>query len=142
VTLCPTTAWGFSHTERPGLRKTRTPLKKWPGVHHCEKLLEIGRYLNKGYQVFIDTYFMSVTLVHHLHRLSAYITGTVWRNRKLLAQHFKYKFAVGQKMYCRSSPLLSCVFHEKKKKNLVILLSIHATTQEEKYGEDMVAIHR
>jgi hypothetical protein len=47
------------------------------------RLLEIGGYLNEGYHVFIDSYFMSVPLVRHLHQLSTYITGTVRRNRKL-----------------------------------------------------------
>jgi hypothetical protein len=35
-------------------------------------------------------------------------------------------------MYCRSGPLLVCVFHKKKsQKNPVILLSSQATAQEE-----------
>jgi hypothetical protein len=46
-----------------------------------KKLLETGGYLNKG---FINSYFMSVPLVRHLHQLSTYITGIVRRNRKLL----------------------------------------------------------
>jgi hypothetical protein len=96
-------------------------------------LPEIGGYLNKGYHVFIDNYFMSVPLVCHLHQLSTYITGTVRRNKKLLAQQLKNKSAVGQKMYCKSGPLLTYVFHESKsqKKNSVILLSNHATSQEQ-----------
>jgi hypothetical protein len=55
--------------------------KKWPGVHHHEKLLKISGYLNKGYHIFIDNYFMSVSLVCHFDQLSTYITGTVRRNR-------------------------------------------------------------
>jgi hypothetical protein len=60
-----------------------------------KKLLETGGYLNKGYHVFIDNYFMSVPSVHHLHQLSTYITVTVRRNRKLVSQQFKNKSAVG-----------------------------------------------
>jgi hypothetical protein len=96
------------------------------------KLLLIGGYLNKGYHVFVDNCFMSVPFVRHLHQLSTYINGTVRRNRKLLPQQFKDKFAVGHKMYCRSGPLLACVFCEKKlQRNPVSLPSSHTTAQEE-----------
>jgi hypothetical protein len=75
---------------------------------------------------------MSVPLVHYLHQLSTYITVPVRRNRKILRLQFKNKFSVGQKMYCRSGPLLACVFCEKKsQKNPFILLSSYATAQEE-----------
>jgi hypothetical protein len=33
----------------------------------AKKLLMIGGYVNKGYHVFINSYFMSVPLVCHLH---------------------------------------------------------------------------
>lgn len=102
------------------------------GYTVVKKLFEIGGYLNKGYHIFVDNYFMSVPLVRHLHQLRTYITGTVRRNRKHLPQQFKNKFAVGQKMYFRSGPLLACAFREKKsQKNPVILLSSHAAAQEE-----------
>jgi hypothetical protein len=52
-----------------------TPLQK--------NLLEIGGYLKKGYHVFVDNYFMCVSIVCNLHKLSNYITGTVRRNMKL-----------------------------------------------------------
>jgi hypothetical protein len=53
------------------------------GYTTVKKLLEIGRYLNKGYHGFVDNYFMSVPFVHHLHQLSTYITVTVTKNRKI-----------------------------------------------------------
>jgi hypothetical protein len=53
-------------------------------------------------------------------------------NRKLLPQQFKNKFAVEQKMHCRFGPLLAYVFCKKKSQKCpVILLSGHATAQEE-----------
>jgi hypothetical protein len=120
--------------------------KNWPAVYRHEKLLEIGGYLSKGYHVFVDSYFMSVALVHHLHQLSTYITGTLRRNRKLLPQQFKnkFKFAFEQKMYCRSVPLLSYVFCEKKSQKKILLFFSPATPQptKRKYVEDMVAIHK
>jgi hypothetical protein len=109
-----------------------------------EKLLEIGGYLNKGYNVFVDIGFMSVPLVRCLHQLSTYMTGTVRRNRKLLPQQFKNKLAVGQKMYCRSSPLLVCVFGEKKSPQKILSFFSPARSQPKKwkYGEDMMAVYK
>jgi hypothetical protein len=71
--------------------------KNGPRYTIMKKVLEIGGYLNKGYQVFVDNYFTPVPLVCHLLQLSTHITGTVRSNRKLLPQQFKNKFAVGQK---------------------------------------------
>jgi hypothetical protein len=112
------------------------------GYTIMKKLLEIGGYLNKGYSVFVSDYFMSIPLVHH-HHLSTYITGTVRRNRKLLPQQFKNKFAIGQKMYCRSGPLLTFSASRNHKQKILSFFS-PATPQpkKRKYGEDMVAIHK
>jgi hypothetical protein len=83
-----------------------------------------------------STAILCVPLARHLHQLSTYITGTVRRNRKLLPQQFKNKFAVRQKVYCRSVPLLTCFLQEEiTKKNPVILLSSHFTAQEEEVRE-------
>jgi hypothetical protein len=51
---------GVFHIERGqvSLKQGQHP-RKWPGVHRCEKLPEIGVYLNKGYHVFVNNYFMS-----------------------------------------------------------------------------------
>ncbi|XP_068081918.1 piggyBac transposable element-derived protein 4-like [Anabrus simplex] len=99
-------------------------IKHGLGYIVVKKLLVMGGYLNKGYHVFVDNYFMSVPLVRRLYPLGTYITGTVRRNRKYLPQNFKNKFSVGQKQYFRSGPMLACAFGEKKsQKNTVILLS-------------------
>jgi hypothetical protein len=78
---------GIFHIQRGQVsgRQGQHP-KERPGVHHHEKLLEIGRYLNKSYHVFVNSYFMSVPLVCHLHQLSTHITGTVRRSGKLLPE--------------------------------------------------------
>ncbi|XP_021936450.1 piggyBac transposable element-derived protein 4-like [Zootermopsis nevadensis] len=102
------------------------------GYTVVKKLLGIGGYLNKGYLVFVDKFFMSVPLVHHLYQLGTYVTGTIKRNRKFLPQQFKNKFSVGQKMYFRSGRILACAFREKKcQRHPAILLSSHATVQEQ-----------
>jgi hypothetical protein len=78
---------------------------------------------------------MSVPVVRHLHQPSTYITGTVRTNRKHLSQQFKNKFAVEQKMCCRTGPLLTCVFREKKsQENPAVLLSNNAIAQDEVQG--------
>jgi hypothetical protein len=110
-----------------------------------EKLLKIGEYLDKGYHVLVDNYFISVLLFHHLHQLSTYITGTVRRNREILPQKFKNKLAVGQKMYCRSGPLLTCVLQEKKSHThtkMSFFSPAMPQPKKRKYKEDMVAIHK
>jgi hypothetical protein len=108
------------------------------------KKLLVGGYLNKCYHVFVDNYFMSVPLVCQLHQVSTYITGNVRRNKKLLPQQFKNEFAVGQKVYCRSGPLLtfSARRNHKKKEQPVIFLSRTPQLKKRKYRKDMVAIHK
>jgi hypothetical protein len=115
ATMCPTMA-GVFHIQRGQFsgRQRQHPRKNGRGYAVMKKLLEIGGYLNKGYHVFVDNYFMPVPLVHHLHLLSTYITETVRSNRNLLPQQFMNKSAGEQKMYCRSGLLIAGVFHEKK----------------------------
>ncbi|XP_023241866.1 piggyBac transposable element-derived protein 4-like [Centruroides sculpturatus] len=98
------------------------------GYSVVKKLLETGMYLNKGYHLFVDNFFMSVPLVRNLYSLGTYITGTVRRNKKYLPAPLKSsKFSVGQTSYFRSGPLLACGFREKlSQKNPVLLLSSHA----------------
>ncbi|XP_067140739.1 piggyBac transposable element-derived protein 4-like [Centruroides vittatus] len=101
------------------------------GYTVVRKLLEIGMYPNKGYHVFVDRYFMSVPLVHHLYSLQTYITGTVRRNGKMLPQQFKKKFAAGETSYFRSGPILACGFRENKSENNpVFLLSTYALARD------------
>jgi hypothetical protein len=47
-------------------------------------------------------------------------------------------------MYCRSSPLLACVFLEKKSQKKIMSFFSPAMPQPKrrKYGEDMVEIHK
>jgi hypothetical protein len=106
-----------------------------------KKLLEIEGNLNKGYHVFNDNYFMSVPLVHHFHELRTYITGNV-RNRKLLPQQFKNKFAVGKKMHCRSGPFLVRFPQKSTKKNLSLFSPATPQPKKRKNRKDIVAIHK
>jgi hypothetical protein len=59
------------------------------------------------------------------------MTGAVRRNRNRLPLKFKRKFTVGEKMYCRSGPLLVCAFWEKElQKYLISLLSSKAVAKD------------
>jgi hypothetical protein len=60
-----------------------------------------------------------------------YIIGTVRRDRKLSPQQFKNKSVVGQKMNCRSGPLLTCVFCKNKSQKILSFFS-PATSQPKK----------
>lgn len=92
------------------------------GYYVVTKLLEMGNYLNKGYHLFVDNFFMSVPIMRFLFTVSTYMTGTVRRNRKHLPPQFKKKFAVGEKMYCRSGPVLACAYREKQSQRAPVLL--------------------
>jgi hypothetical protein len=118
---------GIFHIQEGHVSGRQGQHKNWLGLHIMKKLHEIGGYLNKGYHIFIDSYFMSVPLVHHLHQRSICVTGTVRSNRKLLPQQFKNKFAVSQIW----SSSCKCFPREEITENSVILLSHHATAKEE-----------
>ncbi|XP_049813555.1 piggyBac transposable element-derived protein 4-like [Schistocerca nitens] len=94
------------------------------GLGYCvvQKLLRLGSYLNKGYQIFVDNFFMSVPLVKSLYKLGTCITGTVRKNRKYLPEQFRKKFGIGERMYCKSGPVLACVYGEKKSQHTPVLL--------------------
>jgi hypothetical protein len=53
MTLYPTTAGARSQEDKDNIQKNG-----W-GYTIMKKLLEMGGYLNKGYHVFIDNYFVS-----------------------------------------------------------------------------------
>lgn len=58
------------------------------------KLLTIGNYINKGYHLFVEHIFSSLSLAKHLYTLGTYITGTIRINRKYLPNVVKSKFDV------------------------------------------------
>jgi hypothetical protein len=93
------------------------------GCTVVKELLEIGGYLNKGYNNFVNNYFLSVPLVRHLCQLSTYITGTVKKKRKLLPQQFKNKYPIGQKCIAYVVPFSHMFSAKKKKKKKKKILS-------------------
>jgi hypothetical protein len=86
------------------------------------KLLEIGNYLNKGYHVFVDNYFMSIPLAKYLFSKETYITGTMRRNRKEIPFKIKEKLSVGHQCYMRNEEILMLSYREKKSQTKPVIL--------------------
>jgi hypothetical protein len=114
-----------------GRQGQHPPPQNGLGYTIMKNLLEIGGYLNKGYHVFVDNYFMPLPLVCHLHQLNTYITGTVRRNRKRLPNSSRTNLQLDKSVLQIWSPSRMCFREKKSQKNRVILLSSHATAQEE-----------
>lgn len=87
-------------------------------------LLKLGPYLNKGFSLYVDNFFMSLPLADNLFSNMTYVTGTMRRNRKGIPEAMKGKFNVGQRMYKRRDHKLMLAYREKvSQKNPVLLLS-------------------
>lgn len=86
------------------------------------KLLEMGQYLNKGYHVFVDNFFMSIPLAKFLFSKETYITGTIRRDRKGLPNKMKEKLGVGQQAYLRNKNMVMLSFRQKKSQTKPVLL--------------------
>lgn len=96
------------------------------GLGHfvVEKLMQMGNMLNKGYHLFLDNFFTSVSLARYLYSKLTWMTGTVRIGRKGLRKRLVGKYAVGQKTYLRKGPLLAMAWREKRSnKSQFILLS-------------------
>lgn len=63
------------------------------------KLLEFGDFLNKGYHIFVDKFFMTMKLARYLYSKCTFITGTLRKNRKGIPPDMKEKFDVGVTKY-------------------------------------------
>jgi hypothetical protein len=111
---------------------------------HPKKLLEIGEYLNKGYHVFVGTYLMSVPLVHHLHQLNTYITGTVWRTGNFYPSSSRTNLQFDKKCIADLVPFLH-VFSMRRNHKRIILSSISPArphAKKRKYEGGIMAIHK
>jgi hypothetical protein len=108
-----------------------------------KKLLQTGGYLNKGYHVFVDNYFMSVPLVRHLHHLSTYITGTVRRNRKLYCSSSRTNLQLDKKCTADMVPFLH-LFSTRRNHEKILSFFSPAIPQykNRNYEKDMVAIQK
>lgn len=95
-----------------------------------KNLLLICQYLNKGYHIFLDNFFVSLPLAEYLYSKCTFLTGTVRRNRKGIPEEIKENLDVGEKKYVRNGPNLFLSYREKKsQKKPVILLSTKGTAK-------------
>lgn len=111
-----------------GKKENELNENKQEGLAHkvVVKLLEMGNYLNKGYHIFVDNFFLSIPLARFLFSKETYITGTIRRNRQEIPYIIKEKLKVGQQCYVRNENenILMLSYREKKtQKNPVLLLS-------------------
>lgn len=91
------------------------------------KLLEMGDFLNKGYHVYADNFFTSISLTQYLYSKNTFFTGTLRKTRKGIPPDMTSKFEVGQKKYLRANEMLMLGYREKKsQKSQVLLISTEA----------------
>jgi hypothetical protein len=113
-----------------------------------KKLLEIGGYLNKGYHVFVDNYFMSVPVVCHLHQLSTYITGgkgDYYPRGKgdYYPRSSGTNLQLDKKCMADLVPFLHTFSSKRNHKKILSFFSpAMPQPKKRKYREDMVAIHK
>lgn len=70
---------------------------------------------------------MTIPLPKQIYKLTAYVTGTVRRNRKFLPQACRSKFEVFEKKYFRRDSVLNAAFREEKSQRLpVVRLSTYS----------------
>lgn len=87
-------------------------------------LLTMGNYLRKGYHVFIDNFFSSISLAKELWNSKTYVTGTVRQNSKGLPRSIKNKLKPSESSFFRQDNILVSAYREKQtQKKPVILLS-------------------
>lgn len=98
-------------------------------------LLAIGNYLRKGFHLFLDNFFTSITLARYLYQNLTWLTGTLRLDKKCVPKKLKEKFAVGSRVYVRKGPILQMAWRGKKsKKSQYIVLSTHGEAKTVRYS--------
>ncbi len=66
------------------IHTTKDGFKNLPGISFSEKVVMhlVKPYLDKGYHLFMDNFYNSVSLSNHLLRRNTKITGTLRSNRR------------------------------------------------------------
>jgi hypothetical protein len=60
------------------------------------KLLKMGKYLSKGYHIFMNNFLTTVPSATTLYKMGTFITRTIHRNRKYIPQAFSNRFQTGE----------------------------------------------
>lgn len=67
------------------------------GPYVVVKLLQMTNLLNKGYHIFVDNFFTTISLAKYLYSKLTFLTGTLRHNRKDIPRSMTSKFKVGEK---------------------------------------------
>ena len=71
--------------------------------------------LNKGYPLFVDNFYASLTLAQYLHSKKTLLTWTLCSNRKGVLQMLKAAKPKEQEcMYFKKGPILAPSYRDKK----------------------------
>lgn len=98
------------------------------GYTVVEKFMKVGNYLDKGYHLFTDNFFTSVSLAKALRLQTTYFTGTIRKNKREIPAEAKHT-NVGESKYFKTKDILMCAHRDKKKqKQPVILISTNSST--------------
>ena len=98
-----------------------------PGSGHCEKVVLklMDPYLDKGHDLYMDSFYNSVSLSQKLHERRTHTTGTLRFNQKLNPVAVtKKKLKVGQACWLRKGPVY--VSKWKDKSEVLMISTRHA----------------
>ncbi|KXJ08603.1 PiggyBac transposable element-derived protein 4 [Exaiptasia diaphana] len=108
-----------------GKRGEGPPSDKGHSFDVVDKLINISGLTNKGYHLFVDNFYTSVTLAEHLYDKGVMLTGTMRSNRKGIPKMIKQaKPKIQECIYAKNVHTLVLSWKEKKsQKKPCIMLS-------------------
>lgn len=86
------------------------------------KLMSACNYINKGYHVFCDNFFSSLTLVRNLYANNTFLSGTIRKMRKGLPDGVKGQLKVGEKRYFKHENTCVLAYRQKKTQKKPVLI--------------------
>ena len=88
----------------------------------------LSQYLDKGYQIFFDNFYTSLTLVKDLLSRNTFAYGTIRINRGEFPDTFKNaKLKPGNEIYIKNGDIMAV--HWKEKRDVFLLSSFHGTSE-------------
>ncbi|CAG2187891.1 unnamed protein product [Mytilus edulis] len=93
------------------------------GSNVVMNLLSSTSLLGKGYHVFVDSFFTSISLVKTLLRHNTYLTGTIRKSGKIPKMIKDAKPKVDEPVFARQGPLLICSYkqNERRRKPVIVV---------------------
>ncbi|KAF7384094.1 hypothetical protein HZH68_014851 [Vespula germanica] len=97
-------------------------------------------YPAKGYNIFMDNFFTSISLAKYLFKQKTYITEMIRRNRKSLPKKFMDKFVAEETKYFKTQFLQLAL--EKRNHNRRRISSSESITLENSNRENIFDVHK